>query len=369
MNAYNDDLRDLGVLTPTVQPKVSDHMEEIIMLIERLISRGYAYERGGDVYYRVEAFESYGALSGQKLSHMQHSEREGLVICADKDHEHDFALWKARKSDEIAWDSPWGLGRPGWHIECSAMAMKYLSESFDIHGGGLDLCFPHHDNEIAQSEGATGKPFARTWMHNNYVTVEGVKMSKSLGNFTTVRDALQTFSGSEIRWFYLSNHYRSPIDYSETSLLQARANLTSIQNVVQKLSFQAQKTSQEILDLSAHTSAFHKAMNDDFNSAEAITVILGLVTEANKAAAPFSDAYLTLLYELSGILGFSLRAQEVFVSAEEQEMVAKRDELKRLAKEAKDKSLYAKADEIRKELASRGVILEDTPQGTKVTKL
>jgi cysteinyl-tRNA synthetase len=186
---YNKDLASLFVMPPTVQPKVSEHIGEIIGFIQQLIQKEMAYEQDGDVYYRVTKFKEYGKLSNQVLGNLQHTHRD-VYVAEEKEHEHDFALWKKQKNDEIAWDSPWGKGRPGWHIECSVMSMNYLGETFDIHGGGIDLCFPHHENEIAQSEALTGKPFAHYWMHNNYITVNGQKMSKSLGNFTTIRDAL-----------------------------------------------------------------------------------------------------------------------------------------------------------------------------------
>lgn len=356
--AYNEDLTSLNVTAPNVQPKVTEHISQIIELIQRLIEKGFAYEQEGDVYYRVGRFDSYGKLSGQKIEPMKQCHEQ-------KEHNADFALWKARKSSEIAWDSPWGMGRPGWHIECSAMAMQYLGETLDIHGGGLDLCFPHHENEIAQSEAASGAPFATVWMHNNYVTVNGVKMSKSLGNFTTIRKALESYSGAEIRWFYLSNHYRNPIDFSDIALQQARNNIQSIQNVIDNIHF-VTGTTQGVIE-TTWVKQFEDAMRDDFNTAEAITTILALVGEINKTDKSDTAANLcAALIHMTSILGFQFNASKITLTKEQEMLIAKREKIKKLAKETKDKQLFAEADEIRATLFNQGIILEDTPQGTKV---
>ena len=359
--AYNEDLRSLYVLQPTVQPKVTEHIQQIIELVSRLIEQGFAYEIEGDVYYRVTHFEHYGGLSGQKMDHMQGEHQD------HKEHDHDFALWKTQKEDEIAWQSPWGLGRPGWHIECSAMAMEYLGETLDIHGGGLDLCFPHHENEIAQSEAATGKTFARNWMHNNYVTVEGVKMSKSLGNFTTIRDALTKYTGEEIRWFYLSNHYRSPMDYSESSLNQAKSNIQTVKNAISNLEFKANKDNREGVLITSWLNDFEKAMRDDFNTSEAITVLLSIAAEINRGVENPRD-YLKTIRKMVDVLGFEFHFVNVSLTPQQKMLIERRDELKKEAKEKKDGSLFSQADQIRKELIEQGIILEDTPEGTKITK-
>lgn len=386
-DAYLADLTSLHVLPSHVHPKVSEHISEIIEFIQGLIDKRMAYEVNGDVYYRVEKFEGYGKLTNQNLSSLQHTNRDLMYIAEDKENEFDFALWKKQKKNEIAWASPWGLGRPGWHIECSAMARKYLGDTFDIHGGGLDLCFPHHENEIAQSEGLTGSNPAKVWMHNNYLTVDGQKMSKSIGNFTTVRDALEKYDGETIRLFFLSVNYRNPIDFSDEALFQADSNLKRLKNTVFSLQYIASRQlkkekrehHEELLQSIEKTNeAFHAFMHDDFNTSDAMSLLLEMSKRINSeidAQHLTSDEASLLLEtfkEFGDILGFDFSSKEELLDAEIQKLVEERDQLKQLAlledDKKRKKTLFEQADEIRLRLDQKGIYLEDTPYGTRWKK-
>lgn len=368
---YLTDLQALGIKPATVNPRVTEHIPEIIAFVEGLIAKGLAYEANGDVYYRVHGFNDYGKLSRQSIDDLQSGAR--VEIGEDKEDPLDFALWKRAKPGEIAWNSPWGDGRPGWHIECSAMAMKYLGETFDIHGGGRDLCFPHHENEIAQSEGLTGKPFANYWMHNGFVNIDNEKMSKSLGNFILVREATNAFGGQVLRFFYLSTHYRNPINYSPEILEAAKNGLERLQTAYHNLqhlhSLYAQDEKGEVsedirLQLDNLRSQFIERMDDDFNTADAIAVLFELAKLVNTYIAKkvYSkaeiEAMLALYGELADVLGIQLEKEETLLDAEIEQLISER-------KQARIDRNFARADEIRDLLKSKGIILEDTPQGIR----
>ena len=319
----------------------------------------------GDVYYKVASFEHYGRLSGQDLEDLKLGAR--IDINDGKQDPMDFALWKAKKEGEPFWESPFGPGRPGWHIECSAMSQKYLGETFDIHGGGQDLKFPHHDNEIAQSEGATGKPFANYWMHNGYINIDGVKMSKSKGNFFTVRDISKEFDLLAVRLFMLSSHYRSPINFSADLLEQSVKALERIDNCRENLRFVAEQGRQAApsgVELESYRKRFCDAMDDDLNTADAIGVVFELVKELNTAFAEGGDAaeartLLQGLEELLDVLGLLRAAEEI-----PQEII----DMANARTEARKAKNWALADQLRDEIKAKGYELKDTPDGVKITK-
>jgi len=383
--AYNEDLASLLVRPPTKQPRVSEHIPQIISFIEGLIEKGYAYEVKGDVYYRVKKFTEYGKLSNQTVDSLQHTEREVVHMVDYKECEHDFALWKAQKADEIAWESPWGKGRPGWHIECSAMSKEYLGESFDIHGGGMDLCFPHHENEIAQSEALSGRPLARFWMHNNYVTVEGQKMSKSLGNFTTVRDALKDYKGEEIRYFFLTVNYRNPIDYSQDALEQAKKELAKIQTLVSNLQFLKSnlpvdytvQTDFEEMNSKA-LSRILQPLRHDFDTSNTLSELLSYVKTINQwldkepLTLPSITASLNVFQRVDKVLGLNLVSSDEDFQLERsvQVLIQQREDLRKRAGETSDlvekRMLFQHADKLREEAIQLfNVLLEDTPNGVR----
>jgi cysteinyl-tRNA synthetase len=383
IQAFDEDMARLGLADPTVQPKATHHIDHIIALVQRLIERGIAYESGGDVYFSVENFPSYLKLSKRNMDEMRSGAR--IAPGEQKRNPMDFALWKAAKPGEPAWESPWGPGRPGWHIECSAMAMEYLGESFDIHGGGKDLVFPHHENEIAQSEGATGKPFVKYWLHNGFVNVNQEKMSKSLGNFFTIRDILKSYDPEVLRFFILTAHYRSPIDFSDQNLQEARLGLSRF--------YEALQVAREVLDASPASdsvseagktleAAFREAMDDDFNTAaaighlfEAVRTINRLVTEKGfrknrEKLAEVRALYETLL-KLGGVLGIFasdpatwLRQMNLALLTATGYSEADMEEFIRQRQEARKNKDFTRADEIRDELAAKGIQLLDGPQGT-----
>jgi cysteinyl-tRNA synthetase len=383
IQAFDEDMARLGLADPTVQPKATHHIDHIIALVQRLIERGIAYESGGDVYFSVENFPSYLKLSKRNMDEMRSGAR--IAPGEQKRNPMDFALWKAAKPGEPAWQSPWGPGRPGWHIECSAMAMEYLGESFDIHGGGKDLVFPHHENEIAQSEGATGKPFVKYWLHNGFVNVNQEKMSKSLGNFFTIRDILKSYDPEVLRFFILTAHYRSPIDFSDQNLQEARLGLSRF--------YEALQVALEVLDASPASdsvseagktleAAFREAMDDDFNTAaaighlfEAVRTINRLVTEKGfrknrEKLAEVRALYETLL-KLGGVLGIFasdpaiwLRQMNLALLTATGYSEADMEEFIRQRQEARKNKDFTRADEIRDELAAKGIQLLDGPQGT-----
>ncbi|MCL1808294.1 MAG: cysteine--tRNA ligase [Clostridiales bacterium] len=371
---YYEDAGALNVKKADVHPKVTENMKEIVEFVSGLISKGFAYETGGDVYYSTRKFPGYGKLSRQKVEDLELGARvETTEVKRDP---LDFALWKAKKTeDEVAWDSPWGMGRPGWHIECSAMSKKYLGETIDIHAGGQDLIFPHHENEIAQSEAENGKTFARYWMHNGYITIDNEKMSKSKGNFFMVRDILKEFSGEAVRFFLLSGHYRNPINFSDTLMEQAKNGLARLQNAKSNLihlieTGTGQMTECEKAECEKHSrfrESFTAAMDDDLNTADAITAVFGLVTAINTAvrdgaSKEFAQESLKCLAELTEVLG--LLQGQVDGGAIDSDVAALVEERQKARKEKN----FAKADEIRDMLKARGITLKDTPQGVQVTK-
>lgn len=371
ISEYQTDIKALGNKPAHIHPRVTEHIPEIIAFIEGLIQKGLAYESHGDVYYRVSKFEEYGKLSHQSIDDLQSGAR--VEIGEYKENPLDFALWKKAKPGEISWPSPWGEGRPGWHIECSAMAMKYLGETFDIHGGGRDLCFPHHENEIAQSEGLTGKRFANYWLHNGYVNINNEKMSKSLGNYVTVRDATKAVGGQVLRFFYLSTHYRNPINYSNEILESAKNGLErlklAVNNLNHLLSIAHSHDDREVNPeleafLTGIRQQFIEKMDDDLNTADAIAVLFELTRAANAYIAgqvwrrKEIEAFLGMFDELAQVLGLILTADDQLLDEEIEKLIQER-------KEARLRRDFARADEIRDLLKEKGILLEDTPQGVR----
>jgi cysteinyl-tRNA synthetase len=374
---YFTDAEGLCISKAEVHPKATENIDAIIDLIKKLEEKGFAYNIEGDVYFDTKKFNEYGKLSKQSMDDLEAGAR--IDIDERKHSPMDFALWKAQKPGEPAWDSPWGKGRPGWHIECSAMAMKYLGETIDIHSGGQDLVFPHHENEIAQSEAVTGKPFANYWIHNGFINVNNEKMSKSLGNFFTVRGIAKEFDYEVIRFFMLSVHYRNPINFSDELLGQSKNGLDRMYNCLDNLAYLSknppesptgsldeQKYKERLLKLK---DRFIEAMDDDLNTADAISVLFDMVREINtsiNAASMVSretiDYSSSLLRELGGVLGILQKQKEGSLDSEIEELINQRQQAR------KDKN-WKLADEIRDKLKNMGIILEDTPQGVKWKKL
>ena len=348
---YFEDAKALNVLPADVHPKVSEHIDDIIDFVQTLIDKGYAYEADGDVYYSPRKFEGYGKLSGQNIDDLESGAR--IAIGEVKHDPLDFALWKAQKEpDEIAWKSPWGMGRPGWHIECSTMARKHLGPTIDIHGGGQDLKFPHHENEIAQSEACNGVPFAKYWMHNGYITIDGVKMSKSLNNFFTVRDIRKLYSGDVIRFFLLSGHYRSPINFSDVLMEQAKQGLNRIVTCVETLEHLEKNGTDDFSDadkeelkgLDKYRDMFIEAMDDDLNTADAISAIFEMVSDINVyvrngASKIFAKEGIAHIKELTDVLGVMQHTEDE--DSADPEIQALVDERQAARKEKN----WAKADE------------------------
>ncbi|MBY0095387.1 cysteine--tRNA ligase [Mesobacillus maritimus] len=368
INAYFEDTTALGCKRADVHPRVTETMDIIIDFIKALIDKGYAYESGGDVYFRTRKFSEYGKLSHQSIDELKIGAR--IQIGEKKQDALDFALWKEAKDGEISWESPWGQGRPGWHIECSAMAKQYLGDTIDIHAGGQDLAFPHHENEIAQSEALTGKSFARYWMHNGYINIDNEKMSKSLGNFVLVHDIIKQHDPQVLRFFMLSVHYRNPINYSEELLENTKAAFerltTSYQNLKHRLESSTNLTNnnQEWLDkISALHQQFIKEMDDDFNTANGVSVLFELSKLANlylvekNTAEEVIKAFMNEFDELLGVFGLSLGANEL-LDEEVEALIEKRIQAR------KDRN-FKLADEIRDQLKEMKIILEDTAQGTR----
>lgn len=364
---YFKDAKGLSIKEATSHPKATEVIPEIIEMCETLIKRGYAYEINGDVYFDTKKFEKYGKLSHQPLEELEAGAR--INVSEIKRDPMDFALWKSKKENEPFWSSPWGEGRPGWHIECSAMVKKYLGDTIDIHCGGKDLAFPHHENEIAQSEAANGKAFANYWMHNGYINIDNKKMSKSLNNFFTVREIAEKFSYQVIRFFILSAHYRSPINFSDELLTQSQTSLNRIVTCIENLEFlkgkgenvAMQKKDKEALD--SYKNKFIDSMEDDLNTAEAISFIFEAVREINSNTKEnlnneYIDYSLALLQELTGVLGIASLEKKEIDSVEIEKLILDRAN----AKKEKD---FKKADEIRQILQNMGVIIEDTREGTK----
>lgn len=357
IHAMHEDSDALGILPPSVEPKATQHIDGMIEMIASLIDKGHAYHAAnGDVFYAVNSFAGYGKLSGKSLEDLRAGER--VEIDNAKRDAMDFVLWKSAKPHEPAWDSPWGRGRPGWHIECSVMSACHLGQHFDIHGGGQDLQFPHHENEIAQSEGAHDCTFVNYWMHNGFVRVDNEKMSKSLGNFFTIREVLKKYDAEVVRFFILRAHYRSPLNYSDAHLDDAKLALTRLYTALREMSVSA-----EINPNSTYYQRFHAAMQDDFNTPEAIAVLFDLANQVNKTKSADLAAELK---NLAGILGLLQRDAQHFLQAGDQNTsqvehieatIAARAQAKR------DKN-FALADSIRAELLMQGIILEDSAQGT-----
>jgi len=370
IHAYEEDAEALGITPATHHPRATEHMEQIIAFIKDLEEKGYAYAVDGDVYFDTARFSGYGALSGQDLSQLESGAR--VEVDTRKRNPMDFALWKSEKPGEPAWESPWGKGRPGWHIECSVMATHYLGETIDIHSGGEDLIFPHHENERAQSEALTGKPFARYWLHNGFLNIEKQKMSKSLGNFFTVRDIEKDFDPEVIRLFMLSAHYRNPLNFSRELLEAAKSALERLyhfKTMLEHMAGAAPDTPPEAEEqawtegLSRYREAFEAAMEDDINTADALAAIYELVREANTYLQSGTRAKETvqtvkdLFDALTHVLGIASR-QSGGLEEEIEALIEQRQQ-------ARAQKNWAEADRIRDMLKERGIILEDTPQGVR----
>ncbi|MFL6556873.1 MAG: cysteine--tRNA ligase [Bacillus sp. (in: firmicutes)] len=368
INAYFEDVTALGCKKADIHPRVMENMDIIIDFISQLIDKGFAYESAGDVYFRTRKFDDYGKLSHQSIDDLQVGAR--IEVGDRKEDDLDFALWKAAKEGEIYWESPWGLGRPGWHIECSAMAKKYLGETIDIHAGGQDLTFPHHENEIAQSEALSGNLFSRYWMHNGYINIDNEKMSKSLGNFVLVHDIIKIHNPQVLRFFMLSVHYRNPINYSEELLESTKAAFERLTTSYQNLNHRKEASTdltdnnQEWLDkIAALKEEFIEAMDDDFNTAKAISVLFDLSKLANyyllekNTAVVVIDAFTKQFEDLYQVLGLTMEKEEM-LDEEIDALIEKRIQAR------KDRN-FQLSDQIRDQLKEMNIILEDTPQGTR----
>ncbi len=368
------DVANLNVLKADVHPKVTEEMKEIIEMIETLIEKGFAYEVNGSVYFAPEKFDEYGKLSNRKLDDMLAGAR--VEIDNEKRNPMDFVLWKPAKVNEPFWESPWGNGRPGWHIECSVMAKKYLGDKIDIHAGGEDLVFPHHENEIAQSECANGAEFAKYWMHNGFINFNNEKMSKSKGNFFTLREIAERYGYNEVRFFILTGHYRSPLNFSDELVEASTKGLRRIQNAMEKVEFTCDNTTIEKNDSDIETAKdvldylnkFYDALDDDFNTADAISYVFELVTLANSSANENASKFLmetfkNALFVMLNIFGIK---SKVDADGEVDEVkILELIEARAMAKKEKD---FGRADEIRNELLDMGIVIEDTRQGTKWSK-
>lgn len=374
IHEYFTDAQGLGVKEATAHPKATENIDAIIELIKKLVDGGYAYESEGDVYFSTKKFEGYGKLSHQPLEDLEMGAR--VETTERKREPMDFALWKAQKPGEPAWESPWGMGRPGWHIECSAMACRYLGDTIDIHAGGQDLIFPHHENEIAQSEAANGKPFANYWIHNGYINVDNQKMSKSAGNFFTVRDIAQKYDYEIIRLFMLSAHYRSPVNFSGDLLEQAKSALERLYTCRDNLVFLLKNAEERranssddtfIEDINACRSQFIETMDDDINTAGAIGALFEMVkainiaTAAEVPAAASIEYALTNLRELGGVLGILQKEHKTDLDTQIEDLIAQRTQ----AKKNRD---FAAADAIRDKLLEMNITIEDTRNGVKIVQ-
>ena len=377
---FYDDMDALNVERATIEPKATDHITQIIQFIEKLAIGGFAYQVEGDVYFSVEKFKEYGKLSGRKLDEMEAGAR--IDIDERKNNPFDFVLWKSAKPGEPFWESPWGKGRPGWHIECSVMSSEYLGVTFDIHGGGKDLCFPHHENEIAQSESISGELFVKYWIHNGFVNINQEKMSKSLGNFLMIKDVLKTYHPEVVRFFLLSNHYRSPIDFTEKAMDEARKGLDKMYALFLRVDNTIGLESNQDIETGDCWQQFCEAMDDDFNSAQGIGIIFDTVRTVNRLLDQYESSgsdqiKLTIQSDIedirrtSNILGILLEKPDEYFDKKQTQvleqksidpaMIAKMVEARNAARKAKD---WKKADQIRNQLADMDVILEDRPEGT-----
>ncbi len=369
MEEYKKDAQGLNVRPADIHPLATENIDEIIAMVSRLEEKGYAYAVNGDVYFRTNKFKEYGKLSHQPLEELQAGAR--ITVEDVKEDPMDFAVWKAAKPGEPYWESPWGKGRPGWHIECSAMVRRYLGETIDLHCGGQDLIFPHHENEIAQSECCNGAPFAHYWMHNGYINVDNKKMSKSLGNFFTVRDVAEKYGYEPIRYLMVSSHYRMPINYSVDIIEQCKASLERLYNCRDNLRFLLENASGSLRDeenaildtLGKYREEFIAAMDDDLNTADGLAALFGMAREINshingESSKELCQQALDLYMELANVLGLLYVEQDNTLDQEIEDLIARRTE----ARKNKD---WATADAIRDELKARHVVLEDTPQGVK----
>ena len=373
IDAMNEDFAKLGCVPPNESPRATDYIDQMQDMIGNLVNKGSAYpSKNGDVYFAVEKFAKYGRLSGRKLEDMQAGASERVDVEVEKKHPFDFVLWKHAKENEPAWASPWGKGRPGWHIECSAMSTCCLGNHFDIHGGGSDLMFPHHENEIAQSEASTGEQYVNYWMHVGFINVDGEKMSKSLGNFFTIRDVMDKFHPEVIRYFIVSSHYRSPVNFSDVALKEAKTALSRFYHSFKAYQQAYGNTPVDTLDETL-VERFNSAMRDDFNTAEAIAVLFEVNKELNRAVkeqqAEHAAIYYATLRHLTNILGLVQHNVEEFLKSDiGQEALAlseaQIEDLIQQRQDAKKAKEFAKADEIRQSLLDQGVVLEDTRQGT-----
>ena len=368
---YFKDAQALGVHEATIHPKATENIDAIIDVIKKLEENGYAYNVDGDVYFATKKFKEYGKLSKQPLEDLEAGAR--IDVNEHKKDAMDFALWKKQKEEsEIAWESPWGMGRPGWHIECSAMVNKYLGETIDIHAGGQDLIFPHHENEVAQSECANGKPFANYWMHNGYINIDNKKMSKSLGNFFTARDIIEKYDGETVRFFMLSAHYRNPVNFSDTLMEQSKSALERVYTCIDNLEFLKENSEEKTLTdtekeflskLDSFKEKFIGAMDDDLNTADAIAAIFDIVYASNTALSGENsreviEKTIALIRELGNVLGLFQKSNEKSIDAEIEKMIEQRNK----AREEKD---WATADAIRDKLKEMNIVLKDTPLGVK----
>ncbi|MEG1994115.1 MAG: cysteine--tRNA ligase, partial [Oscillospiraceae bacterium] len=369
---YKKDAKGLGVREASVHPKATETIKDIIKIVKALVDNGYAYESNGDVYFRTKKFDGYGKLSHQTLDDLGGNDREVIHDVSDqKEDSFDFALWKAAKPDEPAWGSPWGKGRPGWHIECTAMINNHLGETIDIHCGGQDLIFPHHENEIAQAECYTGKDYAHYWIHNGYINVDNKKMSKSLNNFFTVRDVAEKYGYEPIKYLMLQAHYRMPINYSTDIIEQCKASLDRLYSCKENMEFVMSQKSQEANEnidnfkqtIEKRRQQFIDAMEDDFNTADAISAMFDMAKDINIFTSKCRNYYAVKFaydnyMELANVLGILYEEREQEADAEILELIEKRQQAR------KDKD-FAKSDEIRDELLKRGIMLKDTADGVK----
>ncbi len=380
---FYDDMDALNVERATIEPKATENIDQIVTLIEKLIAKGIAYQVDGDVYFSVKSFDAYGRLSGQKLEDMMAGAR--IEVDQRKKNPFDFALWKSARPDEPFWKSPWGNGRPGWHIECSAMSSEYLGETLDIHGGGRDLVFPHHENEIAQSESASGKPFVRFWLHNGFVNINQEKMSKSLGNFLMIKDVIKEYHPEAVRLFLLSNHYRSPVDFTDQSLKEAESGLDKIYALLERIERQTgpDREKESVAGESEKGDIwerFAEAMDDDFNSAQAIGIIFDSVKKINRLLNKndLSSENIQIIkrgygdiLKIGGILGILTEPPDVYFAEKKSSGIEKGsidphliDEMVMERSAARKEKDWARADQIRQELLDMNIIIKDSIEGT-----
>jgi len=395
IHEFNIDMGGLGLEKPTVEPRATEHIPEMIQLISTLVEKGSAYQSGGDVFFSVERFKDYGKLSKRNLEEMQAGAR--VEVDEKKENPLDFALWKASKPGEPSWESPWGKGRPGWHIECSVMSQKYLGKTLDIHGGGRDLIFPHHENEIAQSEAATGKPFVRYWIHNGFVNINKEKMSKSLGNILTIKEILKDWHPEVLRLFFLSHHYRSPVDYSDDSFTEAKSGLDRFYTTLKSMKDELARVPSPLTGegkgggasvtearqaIESFQSRFEEAMDDDFNTAQALGYFYDLQTQLNsllslskgnptEEIASLLEKGLKYFSNMGWVFGLFRDDPERYLDQQKKEGLKKLklsgEEILKFIEErnaARKEKNWKRADQIRNDLLSKGIVLEDTPSGT-----